>query len=342
MKPTIDKIAKKIVDNDYNKSKNKSPFTHAAGNLRDHLKYTYNPTTGKMDNRDGGETSMIEAVKMNETLDKNFQDQKTDDYIKKLKHFGIEHSQTKHPDYPKVSDQPILKNNINNKKFNETPKQTWNRLDEAEKERQQKYRRQQHYLKTWGIQDGPHNPDLRNIIRKAVNEADAEKKNNPTVNRYKEFKEKQKQKIEDKKFKEDFDKEYGEKAIGQHIRKKEYANKKAGKAPYEDFSTSDIIVAEDLKDKAKKKIEAIKASGLLESKKPEDDYLTQIEYLREDLPAPMPTLKEWINTRAPAEEDPPGITGIEKVKDFKNNISLTNLRFPKRSKGLGPLLGEED
>ena len=33
-------------------------------------------------------------------------------------------------------------------------------------------------------------------------------------------------------------------------RKKEYANKKAGKAPYEDFSTSDISVAEDLKDKA--------------------------------------------------------------------------------------------
>ena len=36
--------------------------------------------------------------------------------------------------------------------------------------------RKQNYLKTWGIQDGPHNPDLRNIIRNAVYEADAEKK----------------------------------------------------------------------------------------------------------------------------------------------------------------------
>ena len=36
--------------------------------------------------------------------------------------------------------------------------------------------RKQNYLKTWGIQDGPHNPDLRNIIRNAVDEADADKK----------------------------------------------------------------------------------------------------------------------------------------------------------------------
>ena len=36
--------------------------------------------------------------------------------------------------------------------------------------------RKQNYLRTWGIKDGPHNPDLRNIIRNAVYEADAEKK----------------------------------------------------------------------------------------------------------------------------------------------------------------------
>ena len=36
--------------------------------------------------------------------------------------------------------------------------------------------RKQRYLKTWGIEDGPHNPDFRNIIRNAVYEADAEKK----------------------------------------------------------------------------------------------------------------------------------------------------------------------
>ena len=42
-------------------------------------------------------------------------------------------------------------------------------------------RRKQNYLKTWGIQDGPHNPDLRNIIRNAVDSADAEKKHVTTT-----------------------------------------------------------------------------------------------------------------------------------------------------------------
>ena len=36
--------------------------------------------------------------------------------------------------------------------------------------------RKQNLLKTWGIQDGPHNPNFRNIIRNAAYEADAEKK----------------------------------------------------------------------------------------------------------------------------------------------------------------------
>ena len=36
--------------------------------------------------------------------------------------------------------------------------------------------RKQNLLKTWGIEDGPHNPDFRNIIRNAVDEADAGKK----------------------------------------------------------------------------------------------------------------------------------------------------------------------
>ena len=37
-------------------------------------------------------------------------------------------------------------------------------------------RRKQNLLRTWGIEDGPHNPNFRNIIRNAVDEADAEKK----------------------------------------------------------------------------------------------------------------------------------------------------------------------
>ena len=36
--------------------------------------------------------------------------------MKKLKEYGIEESSIKHPDYPKVSNQPILRNNINVKK----------------------------------------------------------------------------------------------------------------------------------------------------------------------------------------------------------------------------------
>ena len=36
--------------------------------------------------------------------------------------------------------------------------------------------RKQNLLRTWGIEDGPHNPNFRNIIRNAVDEADAEKK----------------------------------------------------------------------------------------------------------------------------------------------------------------------
>ena len=37
-------------------------------------------------------------------------------------------------------------------------------------------RRKQNLLKTWGIEDGPHNPDFRNIIRNAVDEAEEKKK----------------------------------------------------------------------------------------------------------------------------------------------------------------------
>ena len=37
-------------------------------------------------------------------------------------------------------------------------------------------RRKQNLLKIWGIEDGPHNPDFRNIIRNAAYEADAAKK----------------------------------------------------------------------------------------------------------------------------------------------------------------------
>ena len=45
----------------------------------------------------------------------NLLERNKDPYIKKLEKFGIENSPKKEPGYPKVSNIPIVKNNINNK-----------------------------------------------------------------------------------------------------------------------------------------------------------------------------------------------------------------------------------
>ena len=88
------------------------------------------------------------------------------------------------------------------------------------------------------------------ILHNNVNSKNFPNKNNPTVQRYKDFK-------EDKKFNEEFEKEYGEKAVEQDIRAKEMANRKKGLGPYENFTQSQLIVAEHAKDKAKKKLKAL-------------------------------------------------------------------------------------
>lgn len=196
----INKIANNIVDKNYKNKKVKPVFTQMADNARDLLGYKYNPTTGDIRNNDNDVLPAKEAVKINDALEQNFKQHKQDDYFAKLKRLGIEESKIKHPDYPKVSNQPILRNNVNTKSF----------------------------------------PNK-----------------NPTVSKYKAFKDNQKRELEEKRFNENFEKQYGDKAIGQHIRKKEYANKKAGRAPYQDFSSSDIIVAEDLKEKAANKLKAM-------------------------------------------------------------------------------------
>jgi len=76
--------------------------------------------------------------------------------------------------------------------------------------------RKQNLLRTWGIQDGPHNPNFRNIIRNAVYEADAEKKKVVTppkvdvdsITKSRMFLEKVRgEKVEFKQLKFDFDKE---------------------------------------------------------------------------------------------------------------------------------------
>ena len=182
-----EQLANKIVDTSYKNSKNKSPFTQAAENAKELLSYTMRDD--HVENNEGTKRlkTVKEAIEINEALDKNFQDHKKDDYLKKLKH----------PGYPKVSNPAILQNNVNSKNF----------------------------------------PN----------------KNNPTVDRYKKFK-------EDKKHKEEFEKEYGEKAIEQHIRAKENKNRMSGKAPYENFSSSDLIVAEHAKEKARKRLAALQSN----------------------------------------------------------------------------------
>ena len=76
--------------------------------------------------------------------------------------------------------------------------------------------RKQNLLRTWGIQDGPHNPNFRNIIRNAVYEADAEKKkvvippkvDVDSITKSRMFLEKvREEKVEFKQLKFDFDKE---------------------------------------------------------------------------------------------------------------------------------------
>jgi|TARA_R110001592_G_scaffold2607_3_gene15074 hypothetical protein len=65
-----------------------------------------------------------------------------------------------------------------------------------------------------------------------------------------------KKEIEDKKFKKMMEDEYGEKALEKDVRVKIYKNKKAGKGEYEDFATHDIIIAENMRDRARSQIKA--------------------------------------------------------------------------------------
>ena len=276
-----------IVDKHYQQNKNKSPLTQAAENARDILGFKYNGTTGTTMNSDGKSLPANEAVKINDALEKNFQDHKQDDYIAQLKHFGNIHSQKKVSGYPraapktKLANVPILSRNIKYKK-----------------------------------------PTQQN--------------SNPTIERYKQFKEDQKFKAEEKKFNEDFEKEYGEQAIKNYVRAKVNKNKREGKAPYENMSTSDIIVGEFAKEDAKKKLAAITT----EHKKIEPTYIDYRLAFKE--PEPRISLEEHIALKVPTEIDPLGITGLAEVKNFKNIIDITDQKFPTKARGIGPFISGED
>ena len=156
-------------------------------------------------------------------------------------------------------------------------------------------------------------------------------KTNPTIERYKQFR-------EDKTWKENYEKEYSDGAIQKHVRAKENKNRIAGKAPYKDFNTSDIIVAEDTKDRAKKNLKFL-------NKKSEQLPLPNIDILIEPKPSELPDFKTFMKSVAPIK-DPDldaGIAGLEEVKNFKNTMDHADQKFPKKARGIGPFLtGEND
>ena len=83
---------------------------------------------------------------------------------------------------------------------------------------------------------------------------------------------KTKEQLKEEKFKKDFEKEYGHEAIKKDILKNINANKRAGKRDYEGFSSSDIIVAEDIKEKARAKLKHIHSNRLAEKETPRETW----------------------------------------------------------------------
>lgn len=98
---------------------------------------------------------------------KNILQRNNDPYLKKLKEFGIENSQKKEPGYPKVSNAPILKNNINKPKYPEraTPEQVG-----ALAERLERSRQMTGGPDTWKLlKQAADTPEERNEIKKILN-----------------------------------------------------------------------------------------------------------------------------------------------------------------------------
>jgi hypothetical protein len=178
------------------------------------------------------------------------------------------------------------------------------------------------------------------ILQNNVNGKKFPNENNPTVNRYKAFKENKKKQLEEKKFNEEFEREYSDKAIEKYVRSKVHKNRQSGKADYEDLPTSYLIVGEAAKDEARKKLDAIKASGKLELKP--DSFIQKETIINDNPQLSMPSLDEWMRVKAPIEKDPPGITGLNKVKRFKRSADLADQKFPKQARGIGPFLTGED
>ena len=96
------------------------------------------------------------------------------------------------------------------------------------------------------------------IENSSIPHKDYPKKAPVPLNRYQQFKEKQKKDLEEKEFNKKFEQEYGDRAIEKDIRAKEMANRRAGKFPYENFTTSELIVSEHAKDRSKQILKSLK------------------------------------------------------------------------------------
>ena len=314
----INKYANEIVDKSYQQTKNKNPFTQSAEIAKDLLSFELKD--GFIENKDNRRVDTVkEAVEFNEALDKNLLDHKTDDYLAKLKkkkllddidkdvHFTIENSSVKHPDYPKAAPKPRLTND---------------------------QRRMLHYEKAWQVK----NPKLAElpIIKNNIKYRTVSKAAPKPLNQYQVAKEKQKQALEDKKFNEQFEKDYGMRAIEKDLRDKENANRRAGRAPHEGFSSSQQIVAEHSKDRAKKILKALKTDPI----KIEPTYIDYRLSFKDT--EPRMSLEEHLAKTAPIEDDPAGITGLSEVKNFRNIIDMTDQKFPKQARGIGPFISGED
>tara|TARA_R110002051_G_scaffold106521_3_gene179579 strand:- start:2195 stop:3046 length:852 start_codon:yes stop_codon:yes gene_type:complete len=213
------------------------------------------------------------------------------------------------------------------------------RLPKVNKLVDQKLQRQQtrinnHTLNQWGMPKSKlaEVPILKRNIKypKPV-------KTNPTIERYKNFKEEKKFKEEEKKFNLEFEKEYGHETIKKEIRAKENKNIREGKKPYENFSTNDVLLAELTKDEAKEKLAAIKA----EPKPVEPSSIVHPPVFKDT--GPKISLEEHMAMTAPKVIDPGGITDLRGARKFRDTMKLANEKFPRKlGGGLAPLLGEED
>lgn len=175
------------------------------------------------------------------------------------------------------------------------------------------------------------------ILNRKITQRTTTAKTNPTIERYKQFREEKKFKEEEKKFNQEFEKEYSDQAIENYVRAKVHKNKRAGKADYEDLPSHYLIVGEHAKDRAKAQLKLIK-------EKPVQLELPDVDILLENEVPQMPDFKTYMQSVTSAN-DPDldaGIAGLDGVKNFKDTIDLTDLKFPKKARGIGPYLTGED